>query len=88
MNIGKIRMSRTLSQKEVAKLLDVSRSTVAMWETGKAAPTADKLPKLAEVLKCSIEELFSGDTEGQQTHERSGRKDEKRQSMAENLTRE
>lgn len=69
MNIGKIRMSRTLSQNEVAKLLDVSRSTVAMWETGKAAPTADKLPKLAEVLKCSIEDLFGSDTERQQPQE-------------------
>lgn len=74
MNIAKIRISRTMSQKQVAKLLNVSRSTVAMWETGKAAPTADKLPRIAEALKCSIEELFSGDTEGQQTHESGRRK--------------
>ena len=52
------RESKKLTQEEVGKLLDVNRSTVAMWETGKSLPRADKLLKLAEIFGCSVDELL------------------------------
>lgn len=65
MTIRKIRESKGLTQKALAKLLNVTRSSVAMWEKGESLPRADKLPMLAEVLQCSIDDLF--------THERGER---------------
>lgn len=47
-----------LSQQELAEELGVSQSAVAMWETGKRKPRSGELPKLAQVLGCTIDELF------------------------------
>lgn len=48
-----------ISQCELAKRLSVCQSTVAMWENGTNTPTADKLPQLAKILNCTIDDLFS-----------------------------
>lgn len=58
MRVKELRVLKNLTQDELAKKMDVTRSTVAMWETGKALPNSDKLPKLAEVLGCTIDELY------------------------------
>lgn len=59
MRIKEIRMSQGMTQSELAKRLDVSRSTIAMWETGANIPNADKLPAVAKALSCqSIDQLF------------------------------
>lgn len=52
------RIKRGLSQNDVAQKLQVKRSTVSMWETDRSFPRADKLPQLARLLGCSIDELF------------------------------
>ena len=57
--IKELREALGMTQQEVAEKLNVSQGAIAMWETGKAIPTSDKLPKLAEVLKCEIADLFS-----------------------------
>lgn len=43
----------------LAKLMETTQAAVAMWETGARMPRADKLPKLAEVLGCSVADLFA-----------------------------
>ena len=58
MNVKELRVSKNLTQDELAKKMNVTRSTVAMWETGAAFPPGNKIPKLAEVLGCSIDELY------------------------------
>lgn len=58
MNIKEMRIKKNMSQKELSEKMEVGQSTVAMWETGKISPTADKLPKLAKVLGCRIDDLF------------------------------
>lgn len=58
MNIKNKRESKGLTQEELGKMLGVNRSTVAMWETGEAMPRADKLPELAKILGCSIDDLY------------------------------
>jgi len=57
-----LREKAGLKQGELAKLLHIGQSTVAMWESGKANPTVDKLPELARIFGCSIGDLFSNKT--------------------------
>ena len=58
MGIKQKRESKGLTQEELGKKIGVNRSTVAMWETGEAMPRADKLPELAKILGCSIDDLY------------------------------
>ena len=56
--IKELREEKKLTQEQLAQKLKLDRSTIAKWETGEAMPRADKLPVLAEVLGCSISDLF------------------------------
>jgi len=47
------------TQKEVARLLGVKTAAVSKWENGLALPRADKLPKIAKLYGCTIEELLA-----------------------------
>ena len=50
------------TQREVAKILGVKEFAVSKWERGVSKPRADKLPVLAKLYGCTIEELLaSGD---------------------------
>lgn len=59
--IKRIRKKMGLTQGELSKKLNVSQSTVAMWETGINKPRADKLPELAKIFGCSIDDLFESE---------------------------
>ena len=48
-----------MSLEQLACMIGVRQSTVAMWETQKNFPRSDKLPLLATVLHCTVDELFS-----------------------------
>lgn len=61
MNIKAKREKKGLRQEDLAKELAVDRSTIAKWETGEAVPKTGRLPKLAEILCCSIEDLYNSD---------------------------
>ena len=56
MNIRELRESAGLTQGELSAELGVKRSAVSMWEIGKSRPRTEDLPKLAEVLHCSIDD--------------------------------
>lgn len=58
-DIKRLREAQGKTQKQLADEMGVERSTVAKWEAGIAFPRADKLPKLAEVLGCSVADLFN-----------------------------
>ena len=49
------------TQKEGAKALGVKESAVSKWERGLAKPRADKLPQIAKLYGCTIEELLTDD---------------------------
>lgn len=51
---------------QLADAMNVSPGAVNKWVYGKANPSADKLPLLARVLGCSIDELFGGDQQDNQ----------------------
>ena len=49
------------TQREVAQQLGVKESAVSKWERGISKPRADKLPALARLYGCTIEELLADD---------------------------
>jgi len=59
LKIKSLRSACKLTQQALADTLEVSRSTIAMWETGESNPNADKLPTLAKILGCSIDDLYN-----------------------------
>lgn len=52
------RLKSNLTQVEFAKIVGVAQSTVAEWEAGRSAPLTSKLPQIAEVLHCTVNDLF------------------------------
>lgn len=58
--IEHMRKQRNMTQSELAQLLGVSQANISQWETGEAMPRADKLPELAKVFGCSIDDLYRG----------------------------
>lgn len=56
--LEKFRKAKGLLQEDVAKACGVDRSTIAKWEGGLFLPRADKLPALAKILGCTIDELL------------------------------
>lgn len=65
MNIKKAREKAGLTQQDLANELGVGQSTVAMWETQNSLPRTDKLPALAKILGCTIDDLLKGDEKGE-----------------------
>lgn len=58
-NLRKIRLRSTkYSQQEMADNLGVDRNTYANWERGENDIKSEYIPKLAELLGVSIEDLF------------------------------
>lgn len=57
--IKKLRASKSITQQDLADSLGISRSAIAMWETGKSNPCADELPEIAKALDCTVGELYS-----------------------------
>lgn len=56
--IRDLRVSKGLTQIALANLIGTTRSAVAMWESGTSSPRADKLPELARILGCTVDELL------------------------------
>ena len=56
-NLAKLRKARGLTQKQLAAKLETSDRSVRAWEAGKRVPLAIYRPKLAKLLKVSIQEL-------------------------------
>lgn len=61
--IQKRRMAIGMTQAELAHKLGVNPSSVAKWETEKAYPRADLLPKIAQLLGCTIDDLYADEPE-------------------------
>lgn len=52
------RESLGITQQELAARLNVTQGLVSQWERGETLPGASKLPELAKLLGCTIDELF------------------------------
>ena len=58
MPIRQLRERLGMSMYELAEKMGVSVATVSRWETGEAVPITARLSTLADVLHCTIDELF------------------------------
>lgn len=58
LKLKELRTQGGISQQHLANFLNVSRSTVAMWETGKSEPDSSNLKKLSEFFNVSIDYLL------------------------------
>lgn len=58
MNLRNLRNAKNYSQQKLANLIGVSRSTIAMWETGASQPDNDTLSRLADFFGVSVDYLL------------------------------
>lgn len=65
MEIRKCREKAGLSRPDVARAMGVDMAAVFRWESGAAYPRAEKLPKLADLFSCTIDELYGRNSAGQ-----------------------
>ena len=56
--IKNLRIEKDYTQQQLASLLEVSRSTVAGWETGKRKPDYETIHKLADIFAVSTDYLL------------------------------
>lgn len=57
--LKKIRSQANMTQVELARQLNVAQSSVAAWENNESSyPRAELLPALADLLHCTIDDLF------------------------------
>lgn len=60
LRIKELREEAGYSQPELGRAMGVSKVTVYQWEKGDKTPMAARLPKLASLLNCTVDELFTG----------------------------
>lgn len=65
MEIRKCREKAGLTLTDVARAMNVDSAAVFRWESGEADPRANKLPRLADLFGCTIDELYGRNSAGQ-----------------------
>lgn len=62
LRIKKIRKSQNKTLEEFGKLFSppASKSIVSRWESGKSIPSVERLQKLSQIAKCSIDDILYG----------------------------
>ncbi|MEK4303694.1 helix-turn-helix domain-containing protein [Oceanobacillus sp. FSL K6-0251] len=58
--IAKLRRNKNLTQEELAKELDITRSSLSQYEVNKRQPDYDTLKKIAKYFNVSIDYLLTG----------------------------
>ena len=64
--IAALRKQKDLRQDDIAQLLDISPQAVSKWENDQTCPDIGLLPKLAQILGVTTDELLSGKQELQE----------------------
>ena len=59
MRLKFFREKNSLTQKELSLMVGVEQNTISQWESGERLPRADKLPLLANILGCTVDELLA-----------------------------
>lgn len=61
MYLKELRQKKGISQQKLANFLNVSRSAIAMWETGKSSPDLATLVKIANYFGVSVDFLLENE---------------------------
>lgn len=59
--LNRLRISKNMTQKQIADILKISPKTVSKWERGRGFPDISYVSELAEILGVSTDSLLSGD---------------------------
>jgi transcriptional regulator with XRE-family HTH domain len=59
--LHQLRLAAGLTQSELAEMVGTIHSNIAFWEKSDKPPRSDVLPKLAQALGVSVEQLLSTD---------------------------
>ena len=70
--IAALRKEKGMTQKDLADQLNITDKAVSKWERNVACPDTALIPKLAEILGISIEELMSAKPQQNQNHKGAG----------------
>ena len=62
MVIASLRKAQGMTQAELAAKMQVTDKAVSKWERDLSCPDIQSLPRLAEILEVSVEELMQGET--------------------------
>lgn len=60
--ISSLRKEKNMTQNDLAKKMNVTDKAVSKWERNLSCPDVNSIPKLAEVLSVSAEELLNAQT--------------------------
>lgn len=58
MRIKELREEKNLTQEDVSKALNTTRTNIGRWEKGENEPTSGFLIKLADFFECSVDYLL------------------------------
>lgn len=68
MNIRVLRKKNKLSQEQLAEKVNVSRQTVAKWESGEALPDIYKCKTLSEIFQVTLDQMSNNMSEEEANH--------------------
>ncbi len=60
--ISSLRKERNMTQNDLAEKMNVTDKAVSKWERNLSCPDVNSIPKLAEILGVSVEELINAQT--------------------------
>ena len=63
--IASLQREKELNQDELAEMLNISPQAVSKWENNQTCPDISLLPRLAEILGVTVDELLTGKREMQ-----------------------
>lgn len=58
LRLKEYRLNAKMSQRDIAKALDISQPYYWSWENGKNFPDAEQILQLCEIFNCSPNDLF------------------------------
>ncbi|MCI0424202.1 MAG: helix-turn-helix domain-containing protein [Acidobacteria bacterium] len=61
MKLAELRKAAGLSQYELARYVGVPQANIAFWERSEKPPRSEVLPKMAQALGVTVEDLIVGD---------------------------
>jgi len=70
--ISRLRKEKGMTQKQLADMLNITDKAVSKWERDIAWPDTQTIPKLAEILEVSVEELMNAKSTSATGHKGAG----------------
>lgn len=59
--IKELRKENNLTQEQLGKLLNMTKTGISYWESGKSEPSFETIEELAEIFNVSISELIDSE---------------------------